>query len=281
MRDVLEGMSLPVRILHIDPAFGYQPEKIEFLKAYFESISLEMAYDPERKMWSNERVTIILSSMSFNHTDKYMSAENSDDWFLEELAAHVIQTNSKLLVQEFTGRDLDVVFKTTFNKSPSQKKFKNNILFDITYGSNSSCSTDMSKYKPFYDNKGNFCNLLLCTPDELKRYIGTDPRADAYVKQYFTKQYDTILNNYHVDYRRRTRGETILFKNELYNDTSSPELIMELLETELCLLIPVFRDLGVTNREKELRLFKLFEAYKSYKGNDMYTWYNLAKSVIA
>lgn len=281
MRDVLETTSLPVRILHFDPAFGYQPDKIEFLQAYFDSISLQLAYDPETKTWSNKRVTIILSSMSFNHTDKYMSVKESDDWFLEELAAHVIQTNSKLVVQEFTGRDLDQVFKTAFNKSPTQNKFKNNILFDITYGTNSTCSTNMSNYKPLYDVRENFCNLLLNTPDELKRYIGTNPRVDEYVKQYFTKQYNTILNNYHVDYRRRTRGETILFTNELYNDTSSPELIMELLETELCSLIPVFRDLKVTNIEKESRLFLLLETYKSYKGNDMYTWYNLAKSVIA
>jgi hypothetical protein len=89
------------------------------------------------------------------------------------------------------------------------------------------------------------------------------------------------LNNYHVDYRRRTRGEANIFKNELYNDSSEPEYIMELLEGELCALIPVFRDLKVTNREKELQLFTLFETYKSFKGNDMYRWYDLVKSIIA
>jgi hypothetical protein len=102
-----------------------------------------------------------------------------------------------------------------------------------------------------------------------------------YVKQYFTKQYNTILNNYHVDYRRRTRDETILFKGELYNDGSPPEVIMQLLEGELCALIPVFRDLKVTNPEKESQLVLLFETYKTYKGNDMYRWYDLTKSIIA
>jgi hypothetical protein len=56
---------------------------------------------------------------------------------------------------------------------------------------------------------------------------------------------------------------------------------MELLEGELCALIPVFRDLKVTNTEKESQLFTLFKTYKSFKGNDMYKWYDLAKSVIA
>ena len=45
--------------------------------------------------------------------------------------------------------------------------------------------------------------------------------------------------------------------------------------------MPVFRDLKVTNREKESQLFTLFETYKSYKGNDMHKWYDLAKSIIA
>ena len=281
VRDVLETTELPVRILHFDPAFEYHSDRIEFLKSYFESTSLSFIYNSETSTWSNDRMSITICGKAFTHTDRHTSEEESDDWFLEELATYCILQDSKLVVQEFTGRDLDQVFKTAFNKSPTKKKFKNLILFDITYGTNSSCSTTLSNYKPFYDVRGNFCNLLLYTSDELKRYIGTDPRIDEYVKRYFTKQYEKILNNYHVDYRRRTRGEANLFKNELYNDGSEPEYIMELLEGELCTLMPVFRDLKVTNREKESQLFTLFETYKSFKGNDMYKWYDLAKSIIA
>jgi len=254
---------------------------MEFLKSYFDSTNLSLLHNSETSSWSNDRMSITICGKAFTHTDRHTPEEQSDDWFLEELATYCISQDSKLVVQEFTGRDLDQVFKTAFNKSLTKKKFKNLILFDITYGTNSSCSTKLSNYKPFYDVRGNFCNLLLYTSDELKRYIGTDPRIDDYVKRYFTKQYETILNNYHVDYRRRTRGEANIFKNELYNDSSEPEYIMELLEGELCALIPVFRDLKVTNREKESQLFTLFETYKSFKGNDMYRWYDMAKSVIA
>jgi hypothetical protein len=105
--------------------------------------------------------------------------------------------------------------------------------------------------------------------------------VDSYIKKYFTKQYETILNNYHVDYRRRTRNETCLFKNELYNHTSEPEYIMELLEEELCALIPVFQELKVVTPEKVLVFASLFETYKTYKNNDMYKWYDLVKSIIA
>ena len=223
----------------------------------------------------------MLSDKAFTHTDQHTPSEKSDDWFLEELATHCISVDTKLIVQEFTGRDLDVVLKTAFRKSPFQKRFKNTILFDITYGTASSCSTDMTKYKPFYDTRGNFYNLLLYTADELKRYIGIDARVDMYIKTYFTKQYQTLLNNYHVDYRRRTRGETCLFKNELYTDTSEPEYIMELLEEELFTLLPVFQELKVVTPEKASVISSLFENYKSYKGNDMYKWYDQANSIIA
>jgi len=281
VRDILEMTSLPVRILHIDPAFEYFGHRIEFLKEYFESTGLLLVHDSETSTWSNDRMSITICGKAFTHADQHISYEKSDDWFLEELATYCISQETKLVVQEFSGRDLDQVFKSAFNKSPTKKKFKNLILFDITYGTDSSCSTNLLNYKPLYDARGNFCNLILYTSDELKRYIGTDPRVDDYVKRYFTKIYEKILNNYHVDYRRRTRGEANLFKNELYNDNSEPEYIMELLEGELCALIPVFRDLKVTNTEKESQLFTLFETYKSFKGNDMYKWYDLAKSVIA
>jgi hypothetical protein len=281
VRDVLTMTKQPVRILHFDPAFGYHEERMDFVKEYFESTGLNLVYDSTTTTWSNERISIMLSDKPFNHTDQHMDAENSDDWFLEDLATHCILTDAKLIVQEFTGRDLDVVLKTAFRKSQFQKKFKNNILFDITYGTASSCQTDMAKYKPFYNTRQNFYNLLLYTPDELKKYIGLHPMVDSYIKKYFTKQYETILNNYHVDYRRRTRNETCLFKNELYTNTSEPEYIMELLEEELCALIPVFQELKVVTPEKVLVFASLFETYKTYKNNDMYKWYDLVKSIIA
>jgi hypothetical protein len=56
---------------------------------------------------------------------------------------------------------------------------------------------------------------------------------------------------------------------------------MELLEEELCALIPVFQELKVVTPEKVLVLASLFETYKTYKNNDMYKWYDLAKSIIA
>jgi hypothetical protein len=56
---------------------------------------------------------------------------------------------------------------------------------------------------------------------------------------------------------------------------------MELLEAELCSLIPIFQGLGVVTPEKVLILSNLFENYKNYKGNDLYKWYSLAKDVIA
>ena len=280
VRDILTLTSLPIRILHFDPAFGYHKDRVDFVKEYFDSTTLSLVHDTTANTWSNDRISIILSDKVFSHTDEHTPSERSDDWFLEELATHCISVNSKLVVQEFTGRDLDIVLKTAFRKSPFQKKFKNTILFDITYGTASSCSTDLTQYKPFYDARGNFYNLLLYTADELKRYIGVDTRVDMYIKTYFTKQYQTLLNNYHVDYRRRTRGEVCLFKNELYTDTSEPEYIMELLEAELFTLIPVFQQLKVVTLEKLSVLSNLFETYKSYKGNDMYRWYDNAKTII-
>ena len=281
VRDVLKTRSMPVHILHFDPAFGYHKERVEFVDSYFENTTLGLVRTPETNTWSNGRLSVTLSDKAFNHTDQYTSADNSDDWFLEELATHCISVDAKLVVQEYTGRDLDVVLKVAFRKSPFQKKFKENVLFDITYGTASSCQTDMAKFKPIYNRRGNFYNLLVYTAAELKEYVGFDPMIDTYIKTYFTKQYNMILNNYHVDYRRRTRGETTLFKNDHYTDSSEPELIMELLQAELYALMPVFRELGMTTRAKDTQLHILFETYKSYTGNNLYRWYDLAKGVIA
>jgi Fe-S cluster assembly iron-binding protein IscA len=281
VKDVLRSKLTPVHVLHFDPAFGYHKERVEFVDAYFKNTRLGLVRIPETNTWSNGRLSVTLSDKAFNHTDKFLSAENSDDWFLENLATHCISVDAKLVVQEYTGKDLDLVLKAAFIKSPFQKKFKENVLFDITYGTASSCQTDMATYKPLYDARGNFYNLLLYTPAELKEYIGFDPMIDTYIKIYFTKQYNMILNNYHVDYRRRTRGETTLFKNDLYTDSSEPELIMDLLQAELCALLPVFRQLGVVSRDKNTQLHSLFETYKSYTGNNLYRWYDLAKAVIS
>jgi len=46
-------------------------------------------------------------------------------------------------------------------------------------------------------------------------------------------------------------------------------------------LIPVFQELKVVTPEKVSVFSNLFETYKTYKNNDMYKWYDVAKGIIA
>ena len=79
-----------------------------------------------------------------------------------------------------------------------------------------------------------------------------------------------IIDTHHVNYRRKLMGGTLLTTTFAYNESSSPNEIMEYIIKELDPMIRIlFRMSSMTQIEKDSFTFKLI----SYKNYDTYKWY--------
>lgn len=193
------------------------------------------------------------------------------------MTEHCIKSNCKLIVQEYTGAELNEVCRNIYSKTSDRDLFKKNILFDVTYGEDCHCCTDLTKYKPIIDSEGNFCNITLFNSKDMIKSIGIRPEIDKYIKSFFIKKYKTILNDYHVDYRRKLRGEQIMFKHHKYNDTFTPQEIMKLLLDELSIMYNIFRKFDMITPEKEYQIGILFINSDT---KDVYNWYESINKII-
>ena len=255
------------RIIHFDPTFSHS---IEFVKTYFATKYPELTYSTTEfyHLWSSSCLEVIVVEKALQYKNTFYDIDADDEQFLETLCATVIRQNAHLVVQDFSGRDLADVFKRVYGKSTNKYAFKKRILFDITYG-NASCMTDLVKNAPIYDASGNFMNFLLYTPDEVKASIGKNARIDSLIKEYYVKKFREILNLHHVNYRRRTKGDTCLNTCEFYDDTATPELIMGYLQNQLTDVFLILKDLDVFTAEKEHQFRYLMKYYDQI---NMYDW---------
>ena len=228
--------------------------KMDEMDAYFKAKNIPRINETT---WSNDFIEIILSKEAIYHPES--------DWFLKEMADKVLEAEGRLVVQEFTGRELSDTCKLIYTSTLSKDMFRKKILFDITYGEACHCVTNMTKYKPFYDIQGNFYNFTLYTLKEMVDYIGISKQMDTLIYSYFYKEYKKILNEQHVQYRRN------LMKMD--NATGEdPDKMMASLQSNLKSLFPIFR--ALTNLKEE-ELSKLFDEYRLY---DVYKWYNLVNN---
>ena len=86
----------------------------------------------------------------------------------------------------------------------------------------------------------------------------------------FYKEFRNIIDTHHVNYRRKLMGGTLLTTTFAYNESSSPNEIMEYIIKELDPMIRIlFRMSSMTQIEKDSFTFKLI----SYKNYDPYKWY--------
>ena len=263
------------KIVHYDPQFG---QRKNFLNEYFEKKGFTKVDEFQwtcilslgsRSGLRSQSVEITLFPKRFDHPD--------DDHILEELAEDAIRNNTKLIVQEFTGGELTNTFKAIYAKSSSPDTFKRNVLFDITYGSACHCMTDMVKYRPLYDSKGDFINFLLYSEEENIKLIGLNERLDELIKAHFVKKYLEVINK-QVDYRRRLKGDTVFFPCAAYNDSSTPDEIMMYLQSQIRPLIEIFDMLGMLPPRKKGIAWNLIEQYRAF---DIYEWNTLMIKLVS
>lgn len=254
-----------VRAIHFDPAFEYN---MEFIQQYFATKYVALTYMPKTEdrpyhSWTSPKLEVLVLTERFDH--------ETDDWFLDELSEKVLARRGKLVVQEYSGQRLTKTLQSVFEKTSNPEAFKKNILFDITYGE-ASCMTDMSSTKPIYDKAGDFVNISLFTAEDMLCSVGISLELDARIKAFFVKKFKSVLNNHHVNYRRRMMGDTCLFQDSRYDkESGEPILIMQVLQKELYEMFNIFERLNLIDFEKSVLIENLMLKYASY---DMYDWYS-------
>lgn len=264
--DTLLLTNKSIRIIHIDPFFD-QCEG--FLNKYWKQWNLIPIEFEGGYCWMSDHIQVFIFSQRIDHNEQY--------WFFETLRDTILNTKGNLIIQEYTGYDLKNLNQKLYQSCEQKEKYKRRVLLDMTFGTDSGCGTDMINAKPFYDRNGNFINLYFATDSEVKRWIGISSELDDILKKIYRAKFYMTLNYYHVDYRRRLKGERGLYDASDYNDASTPDEIMSILQTKLRDTFDMFMVFGLVTKIHQETLEELFTNYKSY---DPYKWYDKVYKVI-
>lgn len=244
---------------------------------YFEGLGFEKSVNPPIpcfQHWRSEplHLEILLFAEYFSHeTDAEMLLEITNSISTEE------RFHANLVLQEYTGHSMEKLFKQLYANASDPRMFRNRILFDVSYGIDSGCMTNMSQFRPFLDAEGNFYNLLLLGPQQLFKLIGKLEAMDRRILSLTIQEYKSLLNSYHVDYRRMLRGETLLFGSPEYTNNSTPDEIMLLLSEKLSLLMKTLHRLRHISYEDQTQFHKLLDTYKEM---DVYKWYDAMSKIV-
>ena len=248
-----------VSILHFDPNF-LRNGNMEFTNMYIQKTFPEIdRREPYYWCMPNLEIRII--------PERY---EHEESNFLERLGKQLMGRGAQLVVQEFTGNELIPHFKQVFARAANPAFFKKSILYDITYGNECGCGTDMSKWKPLYDNYGNFVNLSLFTEDEVDTHLSVLP--NELIIPFLVRKYRDSIAFHHVNYRRRVQDLDVMHKTTLYDNTVAPDIIMGFIQKDLKFAVSMLKKLGLVSDE-ELGEFTATMAL--YKDHDMYKWLSL------
>ena len=268
VKDIAQNKKEKIQILHIDPKFANQ---IPFLHAYF-AIHLPDAvfYDMDTMyIWETTQMQVIFASCSFEHPSS--KTQDNHLWFLEALIDEALSHSFRMVYQEYTGYEIQSLFLRLYEQSDQKKRFRNLILFDVSYGNAIGCSTDMSKYKPIYESNGLFLNIQLLSNEELLAKVDEFPSIREILRRNLIRDYRRILNEIHVDYRRLLNGDPVVCPaNYGYHRLSTPEEIMQILQRNLFKLIPLLQKVGLLSLEGTQELTELFYQYQVI---DRYKWY--------
>jgi hypothetical protein len=282
MLNEIQTTTKTIRIIHIDE-FTYR--HIPFLHEYFASFTakgLNFTHDDSEGMniWTtdDQRIEIIFLFINICHRVHMNpgSDEQNDTWFIEKMIETTLDNKNQLIVQEYTGHEITDLFKMFYLANTRKALFKNNILFDITYGNDCSCMTNMIKHFPRYKSDGTFYNFLLYNSTEMHEFVGIDDKINDILKVYFLKKYNHVLDYYHLNYRRKIIGNTDMYNFPNY-DTLTADEIMSMLIEKLKESISIFELLGFISPDKK---GQINEAFTNYKGYDMYKWREIMMNIV-
>lgn len=254
------------KIVHFDPAFErYKP----FLDSYFANWNLIPMDIEGGWSWISETLEVLVFAQRLEHGDHF--------WFFEALCDTILNTKGKLVIQEYTGYELAALNQKLYQGCEQKEKFKRRILLDMTFGTDSGCCTDMTKAQPFYDYDGNFLNFHFVTDADAKRWIGISLKVDEVLRRKYRAKYLQTLNHIHVDYRRKLKGDTLLYGSPDYTNESSPDEILACLKRQLQPSFDILVSLRAIEASKQTTFQELFQTYKTI---DPYKWYDAVSKLL-
>jgi hypothetical protein len=258
---MMEGRT--VTAIHFDPMFKFDVMEEYFKKRYPMAEFRHLGY---AWYWKFGLLEVYILPMSFEH--KSLDTQEDDINFLQALINKVLYTaGSRLVFQQYTGYDPVATFKDLYAASKRQADFKDRVLFDVSYGADTGCCTDMTRWKPILAPHGGFMNFLLYDVDEMRSIIGFRKDVDELIYGHFKKDFIQTVNDNHVNYRRRLRGEDCMFtKGVPYSSTADPEEIMKYLKAKIYDFMEIFKRLDLLTAENELKLAELMLTYKPSQG---------------
>jgi hypothetical protein len=253
----LDDVTKTLRVIHFDQEFDKSPA---FLDRYFKSKGLiKDGYFTWRSPCY--RIEVIVNPVNLY-----------GDLFFQDMINQAIQFNSQLVVQRYNGDELLNQFNKLYSQfsAKHQAYIKKNVLFDFTYGTDCHCDTPMLKHAPLVAADGTFFNFTLFAENEMFGLIGVNPRMDALIEIYVNRKLSRILNEDHVNYRRATKNEPLMFKSTDYADNATPEEIMNFLLNKVSGILEILHKLGKLSPERQA----VFDTCsKNYMETDMYKWY--------
>lgn len=278
-RLIRNNSDINVVIHHYDPMFGFPAGKAK-VKEYLDASPWNFVKQDESndKVWDCKQPKIHIMFQDYE-----IHYDNPETMSMIELSVQMLLTNtnhSKLIVQDYTGRTTDEYVLKLYGKTPDDKKktFRDRILFDFTYGLSCECSTDLTRYEPLYCHAyRDFFNPLLLTAEETLAEIGHSKEKDEIIKSLWLKRFKKALNTYHVDYRRRIRGDIALYPCELYEPLAEPALIRDLLLLELQACFKVLANLSPEIAAKKSQFNQLCEQFIEW---EVYSWFQAAMLLV-
>ena len=271
VREMVSG-GTRVTAIHFDPMF-----KLDVMEEYFKRYpDANLRHLGFAWHWRLKDVEVYILPYAFEH-----KGPEADVDFLDALIHRVLLSRGSLIFQQYTGYDPVDTFRALYTSSRLRSEFKDRVLFDVSYGADTGCCTDLTRWRPIYTPHGGFMNFLLYDMDEMSSIIGYNKQTDKLIFDYFKKEFIKTVNDNHVNYRRRTYGDICLFLSGMpYNETADPEVIMRHLQAEIHQYAEIFKRLGILTLEKEIELAGLMLRYKATDGVNVYDWYSAVTKIV-
>ena len=271
-----------VTAIHFDPMFKFDVMEEYFKKRYPMAGMRHLGFG---WYWKFDLLEVYILPIAFEHKSHGHSADPAEDDdvdFLEGLINKVLQSpRGSLVFQQYTGYDPVVTFKDLYRASKRPAEFKDRILFDVSYGADTGCCTDLTRWKPILAPHGGYMNFLLYDIDEMRSIIGFRKDVDELIYKHFKKDFIQLVNDNHVNYLRRVKGEDCMFTVGVpYSATADPDVIMRHLIGEINWRMEVFRQLGYLTPENDLKLSALLLTYKPSQGVNVYDWYSAVTKIV-
>ena len=264
VRKAGEGKS--IRVINIDSGFirenvmGYE---------YLTSIGLTQVLTDNKtpyEVWRNRQIEFIIIPMDIQEEDRYH--------LCSQLSVKTFHTTNKIFIQEFSGRELLPSFTKFINAHRQNLMFiRRNVIWDITYGEECSCSTKLTDYPKVVLSDGEIFNLWTYTHHDMLRIIQSSKNTtlNNIIYVVFKKYYKDTIMKHHVNYRRSLIGLSRLYETTAYPYDASSKKIMTYILDEIELVVHGLKILTKKTQEEMEAYTKKLISYEMY---DPHKWYS-------